>query len=120
MVDHTMSNINEVQELEASIQRAKEHVEFGNVVERLLATRDFKKVISEGYFEQEAIRLVHLKADPNMQSTAQQESIVKQMDAIGSLKQYLRTKCRIAAQAVQSIAADEETRDELLAEGGEA
>lgn len=120
MVDPTMSKSNEIQELEENIQRAKAHVEFGSTVERLLSNRDFKKVISEGYFEQEAIRLVHLKADPNMQSTAQQESIVKQMDAIGSLKQYLRVKCRVAEQAVHSIAADEETRDELLAEEGEA
>lgn len=119
MVDPTMSNINEIQQLEESIERAKERVEFGTVIERLYATRDFKKVIGEGYFEQEAIRLVHLKADPNMQSVAQQEAIVKQIDAIGSLKQYLRAKCHIAAQAVQSIAADEETRDELLSEEGE-
>lgn len=115
-----MSNNNEIQQLEASIQHAKTVVDFGATVERLFNNRDFKKVISEGYFEQEAIRLVHLKADPNMQSVAQQEAIVKQMDAIGSLKQYLRTKCHIATQAVRSIAADEETRDELLAEEGEA
>lgn len=119
MVDPTMSNTNELEQLDISIQRAREHVEFGNALERLLTNRDFKKVITEGYFEQEAVRLVHLKADEKMQDNASQGFIVRQMDAIGTLKQFLRTKSYLSAQAVRSIEADEATRTELLLEGAE-
>ena len=111
---------NNVAQLEMNISCSKELIAMGEALVRLMANRDFKQVIDVGYFEQEAIRLVHLKADPNMQSAESQRNILMQMDAIGSLKQYLRVKCRVAEQAVHSIAADEETRDELLAEEGEA
>jgi hypothetical protein len=115
MVDHLMSNIPEIQALDANIKQATVLVEFGSAIERLSSNRDFKKVILEGYFEQEAIRLVHLKADPNMQANLSQAEIVKQMDAIGSLKQYLRTATHLAGMGARSIASDEETREELLA-----
>lgn len=114
-----MSNDNMLQNLEESIKQATVVAELGAAVERLRSNRDFKRVIIEGYFEQEAIRLVHLKADSNMQSVGSQESIVKQMDAIGSLSQYLNTKRQLAGVALRSIASDEQTREELLVEGAE-
>ena len=49
--------------IERDIKEARKHVELGDSLERLLNNRDFKKVIVEGYFEKEAARLVHLKAD---------------------------------------------------------
>ena len=106
-----------IQQIESNIQRAKKVVEFGDAIGRLRNNRDFKKVILEGYFEDEAVRLVHLKADANMQSAESQRSIVNQMDAIGALSQYLQTQLRLVDMAVNSIAADEQTRDELLEEG---
>ncbi len=39
------------------------------------------------------------------------------MDAIGALRQYLETLAQLAGMAQKSIEADEQTRDELLAEG---
>ena len=116
MVDQTMSNTDALQEIELSIKQASEHVEFGNAVERLRSNRDFKKVITEGYFEKEAVRLVHLKADVSMQSPAMQADIVKQMDGIGALNQFFGTKLHLARMAGRSIESDEQTREELLAE----
>jgi hypothetical protein len=91
-------------------------VESGDALERLKSNKDFKKLILEGFFEKEAIRLVHLKADRNMQNVDTQRSILSQMDAVGALHQYFNTILIQANQASKSIAADEEARDELLAE----
>ena len=111
-----MSNQSSIQALESNIKLSREMADVGAAMERLRSNRDFKKVIVEGYFEKEAVRLVHLKADPNMQDADSQVSILKQMDAIGSLKQYFRVVDMKAGQAVHAIAADEETVTELMQE----
>ena len=90
--------------------------ELGDALARLRGNRDFKKVILEGFFEQEAVRLVHLKADSNMQSPESQKSILTQLDAIGTLAQYLRTVDMRANLAKKSIEYDEQTLEEIAAE----
>lgn len=111
-----MTQQTEIKTLEENIQRAKELVECGSAMERLRSNRDFKKVVLDGYFKAEAVRLVHLKADPAMQSDASQASIIRQIDAIGSLSDYFRTVNMAAVQAVRAIQGDEETLLELQAE----
>lgn len=111
-----MNNAQAIKDIEMNIQQAKELVELGNAMERLRSNRDFRLVLSKGYFEQESIRLVHLKADPNMQSESSQLSIVKQMDAIGALNQYFQMVFHRAAMAEKAIESDEETCSELAAE----
>ena len=108
----------EIKQLESGIKQAKEVAELGNSLERLQSNRDFKRVIGEGYFEQESIRLVHLKADANMQTVELQQSIVRQMDAIGALKVYFRVLMQRSGMALRTIEEDEETLNELL--NGEA
>lgn len=109
-------NDNELQQIETNIKQARNLADLGNCLERLRNNRDFKKVIMEGYFEQEAIRLVHLKSDPNMQTNDKQSSIVSQMNAIGTLRQYFSTVSTLASMAAKSIESDEQTRDDLLSE----
>ena len=111
-----MSNT-DLKNIELSISSAQKQVDMGNALERLYNNRDFKKIITEGLFEQEAIRLVHLKADPNMQSAVSQQSILTQMDSIGSFKQYLQVISFKASMADKAIQSDEAMRDELIAEG---
>lgn len=91
-------------------------IEFNAALQRLRNNRDFQTVITKGYFEQEAVRLVHLKADPAMQSEANQKGILAQIDSIGALSDYFRTIGRKAYLAEKQIEADEEMRDELIAE----
>lgn len=107
----------QLQEIELNIKQAQKLVDLGNALERLRSNNDFKKVITEGYFEQEAVRLVHLKADQNMQTAERQQSIIAQMDAIGALNQYFQTVFHRASLASKAIEADEQTREELLEEG---
>lgn len=105
-----------IQAIEDNIKQARKIVEVGEALERLKNNRDFKRVIVEGYFEQEAIRLVHLKSDQNVQSPDMQKSIMSQIDAIGAISQYFSTVLHKASIARKAIASDEEARDEILAE----
>lgn len=111
-----MSNSTEIKAIESNIKQAKALVELGTALDRLRSNSDFKKIVGEGYFEAEAVRLVHLKADSNMQTAAYQESIVKQMDAIGAFSQFLMTLAHRARMAEGAVSSDEETLNELLAE----
>ena len=106
-------------EIELSISEAKKLVDLGNSLERLRNNVDFKKVIQSGYFEQEAIRLVHLRADNLFQTEDRQRMINKQMDSIGMLVQYFDTILFKARQAEKAIEVGEATRDEMLSEGVE-
>lgn len=108
-----------IQEIDKNIKEAKKFVDLGNALERLKLNRDFQKVIQQGYFEQEAIRLVHLKADPTFQTPERQQSIITQMDAIGSLSEYFVTVAQKASIAARSIEDGEQVREELLAEENE-
>lgn len=100
--------------IDRSIKQSQATIELGNALNRLRSNKDFKKIIVEGYFEKEAIRLVHLKADPSMQSAASQHSITQQMDAIGSFSQYLDLMLRHADMATKQLADDESTREEMV------
>ena len=106
----------ELQQLERNIKHAQKTVDLGDALDRLRNNRDFKKVIGEAYFNEEAIRLVHLMSDANMQSPEIQQSIHKQMIAIGVFHDFLNTLSIRADMARRSVAADEATRDEMLAE----
>lgn len=109
----------QIAEIELNIAEAKKFVAEGNSLERLLSNRDFKKIVLEGYFEKEAVRLVHLKADANSQDPDVQASILSQIDAIGNLTHYLRAVGHRANMAEKAILADEESLDELRGEGVE-
>lgn len=111
-----MQNDDDIKRLEDGILEKRKMVEVGNCIERLRNNRDFKEVILKGYFENEAIRLVHLKSDPSMQKPEKQADIVKQMDAIGSLSAYLNLQLTMAERAMAAIEADQLTIEELSAE----
>lgn len=106
----------DLETIELSIKHAKKSVDLMKSVERLTKNRDFKLVVLEGFFEKEAIRLVTLKADPNMQDAESQEAIIKQMDAIGAFRQYLSALIQMGRMAEKAIADDEATREAILEE----
>jgi len=105
-----------MEEIEQNIKVAKPLMESGSALRRLRSNRDFKQVILDGYFEKEPIRLVHLKADPAMQTVLAQSSILAQIDAIGSFSNYLNTVLRRADLAVKEIDDNETARSEILAD----
>jgi len=108
-----------IKELDHRIKESKKTLDLGQSLERLRNNRDFKRVVLEGYFCEEAIRLVSLKQEPQVQSKDSQESIVRQIDAIGTFQGFLREIDRQTDQAVKTIEDCEQMREEILAEGDE-
>lgn len=115
-----MSELNQdIQQIEVNIAVAKEKVALGECLKRLSKNRDFKKLIEQCYFKDEAHRLIMVKSSPNCQSDEIQKEILKDIDGIGSLYQFF---CAIGSEAetmARNLANDEAMRDEILAEEGE-
>ena len=111
-----MSTKELIEGLEQNIERNREYLELGKALDRLFKNKDFLAVIKKGYFETEAVRLVHLKADPSMQTTERQQSVISQIDSIGNFSGYLQTLQMKAEQAERNIESDRLTLEELSAE----
>jgi len=109
-----MSNETEIQEIELNIKQAQDFIELGNCLERLHNNNDFRRLILRNYFNNEPCRLVHLKSDHSQQDPDSQASILRQMDAIGSLVHYFQSIRFQADSAQKAIEADRETHRELL------
>lgn len=107
-----------VQEIEVDIEDAKAVVAKADRLERLHKNEDFKAVVLEGYFKEEAQRLVQMKAHPAMQAEEQQKNVMKAIDAIGGLQQHFHQIFLMANQAEESIRQAQEELSEM-AEGGE-
>lgn len=99
-----LSTEDTIKNIELSIEEAKQSVDLKLALGRLIKNRDFKKVIEEGYLRNEAIRLVHAKASPSLQSAEHQARITRDIDAIGALDQYLTTIYQIGSQAEYAVA----------------
>jgi len=105
-----------IETIEISIKQGKETVDKMNSLLKLTKNKDFKKVIDDGYFVEEASRLVLLKADPSLQSTEDQRQIDNSILAIGYFRQYLATIFQLGRMAEKSLKEDEEVREELMSE----
>jgi len=108
--------MSEIEQIEISIDSARKDVEKMDGLLRLIKNKDFKSLIDDGYFVDEASRLVILRADPSMQEDRVQKNIDDSITAVGHFRQYLNTVMQIGRMAEQGIKEDEETRQELLAE----
>jgi hypothetical protein len=113
-----MQNPNEEQihQVEIDITVAQKSVEVMEALERLEKNKDFKLVITEGYFKEEASRAVLLKADFNAQGEMQQKQMDHIIIGIGYLRQYFGKIFHQGEMSAQGIKADAETRAELLQE----
>lgn len=105
---------NDIQELELHLQDAKKMVNLRDTLTRLTNNRDFKKVILEGYLDEEAKRLVHCFADPNLSD--QEKIITEAMKGIGHFKMFLNHIIVMGNNAEQAIYDGEEQLDELRGE----
>lgn len=106
----------DIQQIEVSIEQAKARLEERDKLNRLRDNQDFQDLIITGFFRDEASRLVLLKADPAVQGAEEQRQIEQGITGIGYLRQYFNTIYQMANMADSAIKADEQTREELLAE----
>ena len=77
-----------VEKLEETLKMANEGIELADLIEKLHRNPTFKKVILQGYYEDEAVRLVTLLSDSNMQQPEQQQLIQNAMRGIGELRSW--------------------------------
>lgn len=105
-----------LESIEISIEQAEQLIAKKEALTRLTANPDFKTLVLEGYFKEEASRLVLLKPDPSLQGDSDQKTISKSIDAIGYVRQYLNTIMQMGITAERTLYQDKQTREELLAE----
>ena len=81
---------------------------------KLTNSKPFKDVITEGYFKEEAARLVMAKSS-NL-NPEQMQMIEHMIFGIGALANYIESVMRRGAEMDQAIGEHEQTREEILAE----
>lgn len=102
----------EIEMLELSIEEAKKMVKAAESAKKLAKNSDFKKIIMEGYFVEEAARLALLYSDPNIPDNVR-EFIVRDINGVGALKRYLQTKIRMGEQAEREIEEAYDTMNDI-------
>jgi hypothetical protein len=106
-----------LEQLDREAKGYKTQIELGNALDKLRSNRDFTKLIDQAYLKDEAIRLVHAKANPNLQSAESQASILRDIDAIGALAAFFSLVSRNADIARIQLRDNEETRADILENG---
>ena len=106
----------QVDAVELSIEEGKKTVHLRDALNLLSQNAEFKEIILEGYFKNEASRLVLLRADPAMQSEEIQKSIDNSIIAVGNLRVYLNTIMQLGSMAEKALIDDQDAREHMLGE----
>jgi len=108
--------MNNVEEIEISIDDAKNKIARMDSLKRLSKDQDWISIIEDGLFLHEASNLVLLKAAPGFQGEEEQSRINNQITTIGGVRQYFSSIMQMGIQAQKSLVEHEEMRTEMLAE----
>lgn len=104
----------ELEQVDIQIEAAQRIRTMRDSCVKLMANKHFKDVIDEGYFKEEAARLVMAKSS-NL-SEPQMKLIDNMQYGVGALANFLEAVMRRGAEMDQAIGEHEETREEILAE----
>jgi len=108
--------MNDLQQIEVSIESAKEVIALLDTFKRLENNKDFNKIILDGYFKDEASRLVLLKSDPSMDDDKSQKALDNAIISVGGLRQYFSQIYQMGMIAERSLEQDIATQTELMSE----
>ena len=108
----------EIRTVELSIQDAEKAIDLGRRAEALSRNPDFMKVVLDGYFKEEAIRLTHLVSAPNLPE-ANRSMVEKDIWAIGAFRRFLETQMHFGQAAEADLATLRMDLDDLHAEAVE-
>ena len=108
----------QVEIIEATKEQALIAVKLADCLERLTNNADWKTVIDEAYCKEHAIRLVRQKALPSMDKPELQTAIIKSIDAIGELQQFLFSVERQGMMAKEALHDAELAIEEIYSEAG--
>ena len=104
----------ELEQVEIQIEMANKLRKMRDNCVKLTASESWKDIISEGYFKEEAARLVMAKSS---HLTPEQMQLIDNMQyGIGALANYIESVMRRGAEMDQAIGEHEQTREEILAE----
>ena len=104
----------DLEQVEIQIDMAQKLRKMRDNCVKLTASEPWKDIIGEGYFKEEAARLVMAKSS---HLTPEQMQLIDNMQyGIGALANYIESVMRRGAEMDQAIGEHEETREEILAE----
>jgi len=115
-----MADESQVEQIELSIEQAKAYVQRRDAMHKLIKNPDFDAIVTRGYFDVEAARLVMAKAEPNMQSPEAQASLDKQIIGVGYARLYFRSILQLGDVAARDLAASETELDRAEEEESKA
>lgn len=104
----------ELEEVEIQINMAKSMIKLRDAYVKLSQNKFFKDVIEEGYFKEEAARLVMAKSANLDEDTMRKVDVM--ILGVGGLASYFEMIMRRGNEMEQAIADHETTREEILAE----
>jgi hypothetical protein len=106
--------MNDLEQVEIQIEMATRIRKLRDNCVKLVENPLWKDVIDEGYFKEEAARLVMAKSS-NM--NAEQKQLIDNMIyGVGALANWLESVIRRGSEMDQAIGEHEETREDLLKE----
>ncbi len=97
----------QIHEIEITIEQAREKIARGEALDRLYKNKDFLDLVGNGYIQDEAIRLCHLRGAPHMQNEQRQQNILRDIDGVASLVAYFHRLAGEAREAEQLIKSSE-------------
>ena len=104
----------DLEQVEIQIEMAHKLRKMRDNCVKLTASETWKDIITEGYFKEEAARLVMAKSS---HLTPEQMQLIDNMQyGIGALANYIESVMRRGAEMDQAVGEHEETREEILAE----
>lgn len=105
-----------VRNIDIEIEEAKRAIKRLDMLTRLKKNKDFKALIDEGYFKEEASNLVIAKAIPHLRDEKQQKVFDNRIVAIGEFRQWLSEIETMGGIATKALQEAEATRDEIALE----
>ena len=104
----------DLEQVEIQIEMASKLRKMRDNCVKLTASKTWKDIIDDGYFKEEAARLVMAKSAAL--NPEQMKLIDNMIFGIGALANYIESVMRRGAEMDQAIGEHEETREEILAE----
>lgn len=94
--------MSDIQDLEQGIADAKDLISRRDAALKLSENREFRSLFIDGYFKEEAARLVQLSSDPAL-NTDQRADALAMAQATGHMKRYLSMAVQMGAVAEREL-----------------
>lgn len=107
----------DIEQLENTIEHAKEKLEMRERMIRLAQNKDFQVVFEQGYGRDEAARLTSLLGDPN--KAIDQDGVMADLSAIAAFGRYMRKIMTDGDIAIKEIQDSTEVLDQIRQESVE-